>query len=107
MAEAPVCHGKIHNLEHGCAVVAYAGEPDRVILAQFRDIMNTVAPTEVADACGLPDKAFVVVRFDVRSEPFAVLAWDRALLLSDFDADRIMAAAEEFQDGPQAPERAC
>ena len=96
----------IHNLEHGYAVIAYAGEPDRATLAQLRDIMDTVAPTEVADACGLPNKV-VVVRFDAMSEPFAVLAWDRALLLSDFDADRILAAAEEFQDGPQAPERAC
>lgn len=41
------------------------------------------------------------------SEENAVLAWNRALLLAEFDPELVAAAAERFQDLPQAPERAC
>lgn len=63
-------------------------------------------PTEVAIACQLPNKV-IALRFDEMSEPFAVLAWRRALLMADFDPELATAAAERFQDLPQAPERAC
>ena len=76
------------------------------VLEEIRDVMATVEPTEVAIACQLPNKV-MAVRFDEMSEPFAVLAWRRALLMQDFDTELATAAAQQFQDMPQAPERAC
>ena len=68
--------------------------------------MDAVEPTDVAIACQLPNKV-IALRFDEMSEPFAVLAWNRALLMAEFDRELVAAAAERFQDLPQAPERAC
>ncbi len=96
----------LHNLEHGYAVIAYTGDPEPEILAQIRGAMDAPAPSEVAVSCGLPNKV-IALRFDDMSEPFAVLAWGRALLMSTFDEELATAAAEQFQDQPQAPERAC
>jgi hypothetical protein len=96
----------VHNLEHGYSVIAYSGDPGAEVLGQIREAMDAPAPTEVATACGLPNKV-IALRFDEMSEPFAVLAWDKALLLGEFDADLVTRAAEQFQDQPQAPEQAC
>lgn len=96
----------LHNLEHGYAVIAYAGDPGSDVLDQIRNAMDLPAPSEVAVSCGLPNKV-LAFRFDDMSEPFAVLAWDKALLMSTFDAGLAAETAELFQDGPQAPERAC
>ena len=96
----------VHNLEHGYAVIAYAGDPGADVLRQIRSAMDAPAPTQVAVGCGLPNKV-IALRFDDMSEPFAVLSWDRALLMETFDVDLATRAAEQFQDQPQAPERAC
>ncbi len=96
----------VHNLEHGYAIIAYAGEPGAETIAEIRTAMDAPAPTDVAVQCGLPNKV-IALRFDDMAEPFAVLAWDRALLMETFDTELATAAAEEFQDQPQAPERAC
>ena len=96
----------VHNLEHGYTVIAYSGDPGAEVLDQIRDVMDAVQPTEVAIACQLPNKV-LALRFDEMSESFAVLAWERALLMREFDPELATAAAERFQDLPQAPERAC
>jgi hypothetical protein len=96
----------LHNLEHGYAVIAYAGDPGSDVLDQIRNAMDGAVPSEVAVSCGLPNKV-LAFRFDDMSEPFAVLAWDKALLMSTFDAGLATNTAERFQDGPAAPERAC
>lgn len=96
----------IHNLEHGYAVIAYSGEPDRDTVDALRDAMDAAAPSEVAQECGLPNKV-IALRFDDMNEPYAVLAWRRALLLDEFDSELITTAATQFQDRPEAPERAC
>lgn len=96
----------VHNLEHGYAVIAYVGEPEREVLDQIRGVMDAAVPSEVAVSCGLPNKV-IALRFDDMSTPFAVLAWDRALLLDTFDPELIAVAVEQFQDQPQAPEQAC
>jgi hypothetical protein len=96
----------VHNLEHGYAVIAYAGDPGTEVLAEIREVMDAVEPTEVGIACQLPNKV-IALRFDEMGEPFAVLAWERALLMAEFDPELMTAAAERFQDLPQAPERAC
>ena len=96
----------VHNLEHGYAVIAYAGDPGGEMLSQIRETIDSVEPSEVAIACNLPNKV-LAVRFDQMSEPFAVLAWDRALLMSTYDPDLVGRAATQFQDLQQSPERAC
>jgi hypothetical protein len=96
----------IHNLEHGYAVIAYSGEPDGDTLSQIREAMDTAAPSEVAVGCGLPNKV-IALRFDDMTSPYAVLAWRRALLMDTFDPELMTRAATEFQDRPEAPERAC
>ncbi len=96
----------VHNLEHGYAIIAYRGEPEQDVLDQVRDAMDAPAPTEVAQACGLPNKV-IALRFDDISEPFAILAWRQAYLMDAFDPELATTIAEQFQDQPQAPERAC
>ena len=96
----------VHNLEHGYAVIAYRGDPGAEVLSELREAMDAPEPSDVAQQCGLPNKV-IALRFDDMAEPFAVLAWDRALLLSEFDAELVTRAAAQFQDQPQAPERAC
>ena len=96
----------VHNLEHGYAVIAYSGDPGARIIDQIKTAMDSAPPSDVATACELPNKV-IALRFDEMSEPFAVLAWDRALLMDTFDPALVAAAVEQFQDQPQAPERAC
>lgn len=96
----------IHNLEHGYAVIAYSGEPDRGTVEGLREAMDAAAPSQVAQECGLPNKV-IALRFDDMSTPYAVLAWRWALLLDEFDPELITTAATQFQDRPEAPERAC
>jgi hypothetical protein len=96
----------VHNLEHGYSVIAYSGDPGVEVLKEIRDVMDAVRPTEVAINCQLPNKV-LALRFDDMSEPFAILAWERALLMTEFDAELATATAERFQDLPQSPERAC
>jgi hypothetical protein len=103
-AQAP--NDWIHNLEHGYAVIAYSGEPDSDTLRQIRESMDGAAPSEVALECGLPNKV-IALRFDDMASPYAVLAWQRALLMDTFDPELVTTAATEFQDRPEAPERAC
>jgi hypothetical protein len=38
---------------------------------------------------------------------FAALAWDRALLLKDFDKQELLDFASQWQDSVQTPERIC
>lgn len=96
----------IHNLEHGYAVIAYSGEPDSDTLEQIREAMDAAAPSDVAVECGLPNKV-IALRFDDMATPYAVLAWRRPLLMDTFDPELMRRAATEFQDRPEAPERAC
>lgn len=96
----------VHNLEHGYAVIAYKGEPEQEVLDGIREAMDSAEPSEVAAGCGLPNKV-IAVRFDDLGTPFAVLAWKWAYLMDEFDQASMTAAATQFQDMSQAPERAC
>jgi len=96
----------VHNLEHGYVVLAYQRDIDEAVLGDIREAMDAAAPGELAEACGLPNKV-MVVPFDEMDEPFAALAWDRALLMPEWDSEAATAFAEAWQDSPQAPERAC
>ena len=87
-------------------MITYAGDPGTDVLEEIRGVMDAIQPSEVAVTCGLPNKV-IALRFDDMSEPFAVLGWRQALLMSEFDRELMTAAAERFQDLPLAPERAC
>jgi hypothetical protein len=93
----------VHNLEHGYVAILYQGTPDQATLASMQDVMNSATPTTVAQACGLPNKV-IAARFDQMSTPFAVVAWDRALLLPQWDPNQALDFANHWQDDPAHPE---
>lgn len=96
----------IHNLEHGYVVIAYRDDPGEAALEPLRSVFMDAPPSEVAIQCGMPNKV-IVLRFDDMSEPYALLSWDRALLMSTFEPEQVLTFIEQWQDGPQTPERSC
>jgi hypothetical protein len=96
----------IHNLEHGYVVFAYRDTPDQATLDQIRQAMDNAPAGPLSAACQVPNKV-IAVRFDDMSTPFAVLAWDRALLMDQWDSEQAMKFAAQWQDSPQAPEQIC
>jgi hypothetical protein len=95
----------IHNLEHGYVVLLYRGEPSAEILQQLQDIMSEAVPTEAsAVTCGY--SKVIAARFDDMdpSVDFAAVAWDRQMLLEEFDKELLLTFANQWQDGPQTPE---
>jgi hypothetical protein len=95
----------VHNLEHGYVVIAYRDELTDEQDAGIREVFETAAQVPSAARCGVPNKV-IVVPFRDMSEPFAVLAWDRVLLLPEWDTDRALAFANQWQENPQSPEAA-
>lgn len=81
--------GWVHNLEHGYVVALYRCEdgacPSDDQLRALRSFAANGPPTQGAAACGYRSKV-LVARFDEMATPYALLAWDRALLLDGFDA---------------------
>jgi hypothetical protein len=99
----------IHNLEHGDVVILYRGDPGTEILGQLEDLKEEAAVSDWSLAnCG-PVNKVVVVRFDDMdpSVDFAAVAWDRAILLEEFDKQALLDFANRWQDGAQTPERVC
>lgn len=87
--------GWVHNLEHGYVVALYRcgdqGCPSETDLEALRQFVADGPPTQSAAACGYRSKV-LAARFDDMATPFAVLAWDRVLLLDTFEP----AAARQF-----------
>jgi len=81
--------GWVHNLEHGYVVALYrcADEacPSEADMAALGAFAANGPPSQSAAACGYGSKV-LVARFDEMATPYALLAWDRALLLDAFDA---------------------
>ncbi len=78
----------IHNLEHGFVVALYrcidgTCPSDDELNALRRFILNGPS-TPTATACGYQSKV-IAARFDDMATPFALLAWQRVLLLDTFD----------------------
>ncbi len=99
----------IHNLEHGFVVLLYRGDPGPEVLEQLRSIMDEAVVSDFSQAqCG-PINKVIGLRFDDLGPgvDFAAVAWDRVLLQQDFDRDQLLAFANQWQDGPQTPERVC
>lgn len=95
----------VHNLEHGYVVLLYRGEPSAEIQQQLQDIMAEAVPTAAsAAACGY--SKVIAARFDDMTPgiDFAAVAWDRELLLEEFDKEALLTFANQWQDGPQTPE---
>ena len=101
--------GWIHNLEHGYVVAAYSCGPDGNAcpsdeeMAALKRFFDETPTNEAAAACQIPNK-LLVVRFDDMSTRFALLAWDRALLVDTFDVEQAKAFAQQFVNGRAAPE---
>jgi hypothetical protein len=96
----------VHNLEHGHVVFAYRGTPDQATLDAIRQTWEDTPGGPLAASCGVPNSV-LVVRFDEMTTPFAALAWDRALLLDEWNAEQAMAFAAQWQDNAQGPEHIC
>ena len=100
----------IHDLEHGFALLLYScgakGDscPSTDEMASLEAIFSGAPTTAGAVACGLPNK-LIAARFDDMSSRFAAVAWDRALLLDELDRASLLTFAEQWIDGPAAPER--
>ena len=99
----------VHNLEHGYVVALYRcsdGQcPSNDLLAELREFVFNGPPTESATRCGLPSKV-LAARFDDMATPFALLAWDRVLLLDTFEASVGLDFARRWLEQPGLPERA-
>jgi hypothetical protein len=94
----------IHNLEHGDIVILYRGTPPQSDLDSLRTVMDAVPPGSRAEACSLPNPA-IVVRFDDMTAPFALVSWDRAMLLDAWDPDRAKTFLQQWETNPAVPEK--
>ena len=99
----------VHNLEHGYVVLLYKGTPDQATLDGLAQDMDKAAVSDWSQTnCG-PVNKVIALRFDDMAPDvnFAALAWDRALLLKDFDKQELLDFASQWQDSVQTPERIC
>lgn len=98
----------VHNLEHGYVVALYRcpdGEcPSEEVLGDLRQFVFNGPPTETATRCGYQSKV-LAARFDDMAAPFALLTWDRVLLLDTFDVAQALEFAERWIEQPELPER--
>jgi hypothetical protein len=97
----------VHNLEHGYVVALYRcpdGQcPPNDVLSEFREFVLTGPPTNTATACGFSSKV-LAARFDDMAAPFALVAWNRVLLLDTFDASNGIDFARRWLEQPELPE---
>ncbi len=102
--------GWVHNLEHGYVVALYrcadGACPSEADLAALRSLAENGPPTQSAAACGYRSKV-LVARFDELSTPYALLAWDRALLLDAFDEARAREFASRWIEASAPEPGAC
>ncbi len=94
----------IHNLEHGGVVILYKGSPTQDVLDSLQSVMDSAPGGSKAATCGVPNQV-IVVRFDDMNSPFALVAWDRAMLLDTWNSDLATTFARQWQDSPAIPEK--
>jgi hypothetical protein len=93
----------VHNLEHGYAVILYRKNPGQETLDSMKATMDAANGDAASTACGQQNRV-IAAEFDDIDTPFAVLAWDRILLLPEWDAAAALAFANQWQGNPAAPE---
>jgi hypothetical protein len=93
----------VHNLEHGYVVIAYRDELTAEQEAGIREVFETATQVPSAARCNVPNKVMVIPFPDI-SDPFALLAWDRVLLLPEWDTEQALAFANQWQENAQSPE---
>jgi hypothetical protein len=100
----------LHNLEHGFAVALYRCVdgtcPTDDELNEIRQFVLNGPSTPAAVACGYPSKV-LAARFDDMATPFALLAWNRALLLEEFDAGTAIDFAERWIEATALEPNSC
>lgn len=102
--------GWVHNLEHGYVVALYrcdeGGCPQDDVFETMRSFASTARTTQSATACGYRTKV-VVARFDDMATEFAFLAWDRALLVNEFDKSAALDFARQSLEATAPEPNAC
>ena len=94
----------VHNLEHGYVDILYKGTPDQATLDSIRNVMDTaVGDAFTTGQCGMQNRV-IAVRFDDMDTNFALVSWDRALLLPTWDPVQAKTFAEQWQESPAIPE---
>lgn len=99
----------VHNLEHGYTIVAYRcpsgqlGVGDCISQAEYDQLEEFVAQAPQPEVSSCPRKA-LVVRFDGMNTSLAMLAWDRVLLMDEFDLDTALTFAEQWTEHVGVPE---
>lgn len=100
--------GWLHNLEHGWVVLAYRGgegqAPSEEVMTQMRTFFESAPPSDLAGPCQSPNKV-IALRFDEMDTPFAMLSWDRALMMDTFDPEQALAFYEQWVDDEALGER--
>jgi hypothetical protein len=102
----------VHNLEHGAIVVLYRcptaalGSGDCATAAEMAQMQSWWDSAPVVNNC---PKQAVVARFDEMATRFAVLSWNRALLVDTFDLEQASVFAEQWTDqtAPEAERLVC
>jgi len=93
----------VHNLEHGYVVVLYRcpsgqlGQGDCITREELSQLeaFHAQAPDPPVSTC--PNKT-MVARFDSMTTRFAYLAWDRVLLVDEFDLEQALTFAEQWME---------
>ncbi|MBA2570496.1 MAG: DUF3105 domain-containing protein [Chloroflexi bacterium] len=99
--------GWVHNLEHGWVVLAYRGGeggPTQDELTRMRAFFESAPFSTYPNSCPSVPNKVIVMRMDQMSSRFAMLAWYRALLMDEFDAEAALPFYQQWVDSPQAPE---
>ncbi len=99
--------GWVHNLEHGAVVLLYRcpsgtlGSGDCATAEEMAQMQEWFDTAPVVNNC---PKQALVARFDTMSTRFAVLSWNRALLVDEFDLAQASAFAQQWTDKTAPPE---
>lgn len=109
-SDAAVPGGWVHNLEHGYVVALYSCKdgscPSAEELASLRDFVANGPATQSAAACSYRSKV-IAARFDEMASPYALLVWNRAMLMDSFDTASALDFASRWIEQTATEPTAC